>query len=288
MSIRSILVPLDGTVACQPVLELASMLARDLSAHVDAVHVGADAKDAVPLLGEGMSAAIIEEMIQLAEKEAAERAARAGKMFEEVRARYALDLADTPSADGAGSAQLVRLVGREDEVTAVRGRLCDLIVTARAFGDGEASNTMTINAALFETGRPVLIAPPAVPTSIGRKIAVSWNGSAEASRAVSSAMPLLARAEGVVILAAEAGKASLEPAGELARYFAWHGVSAEIRALDASGAQVGEALLGECAAIGADLLVMGAYTHSRMRQLILGGVTRHVLANATLPVLMAH
>jgi len=288
MSIRSILVPLDGTQAAAPALVVACMLARDLTAHVDVVHVGTDAKDAVPLLGEGMSAAIIEEMIQLAEKESAERSESAGKMFEDVRARFALELAETPSADGGASAHLIRLVGREDEVTAIRGRLADLIVMTRPIGDGEASSTMTINAALFETGRPVLIAPPTLPTTIGRKVAVSWNGSAEASRAVSAAMPLLARAEGVVILAAEAGRASAAPAEELACYFAWHGVSAEIRMLEATGAQVGEALLGESTAIGADLLVMGAYTHSRMRQLILGGVTRHVLANATLPVLMAH
>ena len=287
MPIKTILVPIDGTEACRTALDAAFVLGRDLAAHVDVLSIANDPKDAVPLLGEGMSAAIIEEMIELAEAESSERAARAEALFEDACRRHGLSRQDDPPSTGEGSAALTQRIGREDELAAEKGRLADLAVVARPTEQSEPSLAMTINAVLFETGRPVLVAPPTPPDVIGRKIAVSWNGSAESSRAVAAAMPLIARSEGVVILTAESDKTSAEVAPELATYFAWHGVTAETRTLP-GGSQVGEVLLEDCAVIGADLLVMGAYTHSRMRQLILGGVTKHVLGNAQLPVLMAH
>ncbi|NQU56142.1 MAG: universal stress protein [Rhodospirillales bacterium] len=287
MSIKTILVPIDGTETSRTALDVAFMLGRDLPAHVDVLHVATDPKDAVPLLGEGMSAAIIEEMIQLAEREAKERTARAEAMFEDARARNGLAAQATPPAGDEGSTALVQCVGREDVLTAQKGRLVDLVVAARPTAQSDASLAMTINAAIFETGRPVLIAPPNVPETMATKIAISWNGSAEASRAVAAALPLIVRAQKVIIMTAENDKTPSAVAAELAAYLAWHGVSAESHTLP-GGSQVGQVLLEDCKVVGADLLVMGAYTHSRMRQLILGGVTKHVLASADLPVLMTH
>lgn len=287
MSIKTILVPTNGTESSRPALDIAFMVARDLAAHVDVLHVVIEPKDAVPLLGEGMSATIIEDMIQLAEAEASERTGRAEAMFEEARNSHGLAITEKASPGDAGSAALVRRVGREDELTAAKGRLADLIVASRPTEESEATLTMTINAALFETGRPVLIAPPKTLQTIGKKIAILWNGSAEASRAVAAALPLITRCDRVIVMTSENDKTSSEVAPELATYFAWHGVSAETRTLPGRS-QVGEVLLEDCTVVGADMLVMGAYTHSRMRQLILGGATKHVLANAQLPVLMAH
>lgn len=288
MSIRTIMVPVEGTAVARPALQCAFMVARDIGAHVSVVHILADVKEAVPLLGEGMSAAIIEEMIQLAEKDAVEKTAAVTDLFEDYRGRYDLGACDRPPCDDACSASLTTETGHDDEVTAMRGRLADLIVVSRPTEESPSSVSHILNAALFETGRPVLVAPPTQAGDFGRKIVISWNGSAEASRAVSAAMPLIERAEEVVILTADSDKTSSEIAPQLADYFAWRGVTAEIRSLTETGSQVGEALLAECAVIGADMLVMGAYTHSRMRQLILGGVTSHILSTATLPVLMAH
>lgn len=291
MPIKTILTPHNGTKEARPALDVAFTLGRDLGAHVNVLNVTSDPQDAVPLLGEGMSAAIIEEMLQLSERESEERAARASAAFDDACTLYSTAVATEATAGGGASASLERVRGREDEVVAMKGRLTDLIVAARPVGDSQAVSMMTINAALFETGRPVMIAPPSFPAVdgiIGRKVAVSWNGSAEASRAVAAAMPLIARSQGVVVLTANSDKTSSNLAAELAAYFAWHGVAAETKELIASGGHVGETLLDECGVVGADLLVMGAYTHSRMRQLILGGVTRHVLNEAQIPVLMAH
>ncbi len=291
MSIKTILTPHNGTREAHPALDVAFTLGRNLGAHVNVVNVNSDPQDAVPLLGEGMSAAIIEEMLQLSEIESEECADRARAAFGDACDLYSIVPTDVPLSGGGASAALHRVNGREDEVVAKMGRLSDLIVTARPSGDNQAISMMTINAALFETGRPAMIAPPAFATSggvIGRKIAVSWNGSAEASRAVAAALPLIAWADDMVVLSADSDKTTSDVAAELAAYLAWHGIDAKTRRLAASGGHVGAALLAECEAMGADLLVMGAYTHSRMRQLILGGVTHHVLAEAQIPVLMAH
>ncbi len=288
MAIRRILVPMDDSPAAAAALETAVLLARDLVSHVDAVHVRPDPRDAVPLLGEGMSGTMIEEMIDLTEREGAERAARARALFESWCVDHAVPVLEGPPAPDELSAGWIETTGREDEVLVHLGRLADLVVIGRPAADAEASRLLTINAVLFETGRPALVSPPQAPSALGRTVAIAWNGSLEAARAVAAAMPLVARAGTIAVLTAESDRTPAAVAADLATYFAWHGITAATRIVDIGGRAAGAALLAACGEVGADLLVMGAYTHSRLRQLIMGGVTRHVLSEATIPVLMAH
>lgn len=284
MPIRTMLVPLDGSEAAASALKLAFIAAADLQAHVDVLHVSADPRDAVPLLGEGMSGAMIEEMIEMAEAGAREKTATARTMFDTAIAKNKIPVVEGAGVTEGASAAWIEDTGREEEVAVWRGRLSDLIVVGRPTGEADA--TMTLKAVLTETGRPVLVAPPVCPPTIGRKVAVSWNGSREAARAVANALPLIERSGSVVILTADTDRTSVSMAPELAAYLAWHGITAEPRTFTPEGRGVGEALLKECAEANADLLVLGAYTRSRMRQLLMGGVTTHVLAEATVPLLM--
>ncbi len=289
MPIRKIVVPIDGTDATRLSLDTAFQLARDGEAHVEVLHARADPRLAVPLVGEGMSGAMIEELIDLTEKESAVRAAAARDMFERACETSQIPLSDTPPPTGpttGPTAGWIEEVGAEDEVLVRRGRLSDLLVVARPTHHAEAPSVVSFNAAVFESGRPVLVAPTQAVASMGRRVAISWNGSAEAARAVSAAMPLLKRAETVRILNVDADDAAGEGAANLSEFLGWHGVSAEHRAIPAEEGPVGAAIIAACG--DADLLVMGAYTHSRLLQLILGGVTRHVLENSKLPLLMAH
>jgi len=286
MPIKTILVPVDGTDSAKQVLQNALSVCRDLSAHVEVLHVRADSKNAVPLLGEGMSGAMIEEMIDLADKEADTRAEKARAIFDEVVREFQVPIAATPETDGPSVAWVDR-TGREDEVTAQLGRLADLIVVSRPTPETDVSSRMTLNAAIRETGRPVLVVPPLPPKPLGKKIAIAWNGSTEASRAVRLAMPFVETAEEVFIFTAEGGSTRAIAADELAAYLAWHGIRARTRTFEIADRVGGEELLGECGKAGVDLLMMGAYTQSRVRQLIMGGVTKHVLSEATLPVVMA-
>ena len=289
MPIRKIIVPIDGTGATELSLDTAFQLARDLEAHVEVVHARPDPRLAVPLLGEGMSGAMIEELIDLTEKESAARAGAARDMFDRACETGGMALSDTPPTAGpttGPTAGWVEVTGAEDDVLVRRGRLADLLVVARPTEHGDAPSAVSFNAAVFESGRPVLVAPTEAVATVGRRVAISWNGSAEAARAVSAAMPVLKRAESVRILNVDSDDTAGEGAASLTEFLGWHGVSAESRTISADQGPVGAAIIAACG--DADLLVMGAYTHSRLLQLILGGVTRHVLENAKLPLLMAH
>jgi nucleotide-binding universal stress UspA family protein len=164
----------------------------------------------------------------------------------------------------------------------------DIIVLARPGEEWQSPSMVTLESALFESGRPVLIAPPNSPRSLATNIMIAWNRSTEQARATAFAMPLLKRAERVTILTVE-GSTVAGPSGEdLARSLAAHGIAAATMMLPATKANAGETILRKAAELGCDLIVKGAYTQSRLRQMIFGGTTRHILTNANLPVLMAH
>ena len=145
-----------------------------------------------------------------------------------------------------------------------------------------------LEAALFDSGRPVLIAPPSAPRSLATNILIAWNRSTEQARATAFAMPLLKRAERVTILTVESATVAGPSGEDLARSLAAHGIVAATITLASSKANAGDTILKKAAELGCDLIVKGAYTQSRLRQMIFGGTTRHILTKADLPVLMAH
>lgn len=286
MSIKTILVPVDGSRVCRRTLEAALALGRDFAAHVEALHVRSDPRDAVPLLGEGLSGSMVAEMIAMAKEETAGRAERARALFDELRMEAAIALADRPG-DGGASAAFREESGREDDLVARRGRFADLVVVARP-GPVEGGESALLNAALTECGCPVLAVPSEAAAAIGRRVAVAWNGSLEAARAVGAALPFLARAASVRVLLATDDELTEGAIHELVDRLAWHGIGAVARVVEPGPASVGERLLAAAADEESDLLVMGAYTHSRMRELIFGGVTRLMLERAPMPLLMVH
>lgn len=283
MAVRTLLVPVDGSASGRVVLKTALQVAREHDAHVDAVHVRPDPRVGVPLVGEGMSAGMVEELIDLAEKETAARAREARALFEQIQAEHGLPLTADPTGP-APSIAYAEVEGREEEEIARRGRVHDLIVLARPQQRPDGDAAVIFNAALFETGRPVLVAP-IHEGIIGRHVAVAWNGSAEAARAVAAAMDFLNRAETVEVVSADPDKASDVRLKDLVDYLGWHGIAVRPHA-SGEASHAGEAVAHAVAA--ADLVVMGAYSHSRLRQLILGGVTRYMLEHAPQALLMAH
>lgn len=286
--IRTMLAVLADPTSGAAVLETAMAVARDQSCHVEALHVRPDPAQSVPLVGEAMSGAMVDEMMEVAEREGRDTATRVRALFDDFCGRYAIPTDVEPPGPPEVSASYKELVGVEDTLVACRGRVADLVVAARP-GSDDGSALITLNAALMESGRPVLAAPAETPATVGRRVAIAWNGSAEAARAVSVAMPILTRAEAVVALIADDTEAERGiGAADLETHLAWHEVALETRRILPTGAGAGPALLKGAQDARADLLVMGAYTHSRLRQLILGGVTRHILANAPIPVLLSH
>ena len=168
------------------------------------------------------------------------------------------------------------------------GRIFDVIVAGRPGpGRGARPGMATIEAGLFEAGRPVLMAPPSPPQRMGENILIAWNCSTEQARTTALAMPLLQKARRVVVLTVQGGTVPGPTGEQLARYLARNGVASEPITVTPEGRSTGEAILAHAASQNCDLLIKGAYTQSRLRQMMFGGATRHILANATLPVLMA-
>ena len=178
--------------------------------------------------------------------------------------------------------------GLEGQIIGDHGRVFDLVVIGREFGHPWVDWHVMTEAALFESGRPVVIAPEEPGDALGRNIVIAWNNSTETARTVAFAMPLLAGASSVTVVAVRGWGVPGPDADELGRHLVRNGIPASARVIDPEGRSPGEAVLDECATLGADLLVKGAYTQSRIRQLVFGGATRHIMMHARIPVLLAH
>jgi nucleotide-binding universal stress UspA family protein len=169
------------------------------------------------------------------------------------------------------------------------GRVFDVIVMSRSQSNAIGLHDKAIESGLFDSGRPVLIAAPAPPQQIGTNVLVHWNCSTEQARTTALAMPLLRKAERVTVLHVEGGAAVPGPsANQAIQNLLRNGVKAAPMTVGLEGRTTGEAILATAQSLGCDLLIKGAYTQSRLRQMIFGGATRHILAHATLPVLMAN
>jgi len=286
---RTILVPVFGadgdvdTVA----LSAAVAVARQYEAHVEALFVVPDPKDSVLVLGDGLSTLMVEEIIHASETVWMSRARAARGAFDRTLLESGLPLVETPEAEGRASIGWRETVGRADEEVTAAGRLADLIVFAGTAGQHDVQTQQVVEAALLFSGRPVLLAPPGLER-LGDAVAVAWNGKIESARAVAAALPILQRAARVHILTADTTKTAGSQGRRLAAQLAWHGIAATVETIEPGSEAVGAGIQRRAGAFGADLLVMGAYGHSRVREMILGGVTRHILAHPGTAVLMIH
>ena len=286
MPIRKLLLPLTGTAAGEAALTTSLMIARRFNAHVTALHVRVDSRDIAPLAGEGLSGAMIEEMMSATEKESGDRAHAVRSMFERFVARHEVTVSEPRPGLDHPTASFASVTGREEDIVAQQARLADLTVVPHPDAGEDVSSSDALHAVLFDSGRPVLISPQVTPKSIGTRVCLAWNGTAESAASAQAALPWMQQAVAVRILSAEGYQRRGPGAPDLAAYLALHGVNADITIFRSVGSSVGAGLLAAATEFGCDLLSMGAYSHSRLRQLILGGVTRHVLEYSSLPVMM--
>jgi nucleotide-binding universal stress UspA family protein len=258
MAIRKVLLPLISTGAGEAALSTAWTVAQLWNAHMAVLHVQMDLAPAP-----AMSA-----------------------MFQRFTVDHRVKVMEATAGAESATASFLILTGRKLDILPQQARLADLTVVRHPATPEEVSSSDVLHAVLFDSGRPLLIAPQVAPTTVGRRICLGWNGSAESSAAVEAAMPWLQRAEAVRILWAEGYQRHGPQAQELQTHLAMHGVPADLRMFKPIDNIVGAGLLAAAKEFNCDLLAMGAYAHSRLRQQILGGVTRHILEHATLPVMM--
>jgi nucleotide-binding universal stress UspA family protein len=298
MAIRTILAPLSGGSSNEGAIETACRLALRFGAHVEGLHVRADPTDALPLLGQDISTPVAAELIELAEREGVDNAIKARAAFDAAIARHGFALRDKPvgvsrAAAGGATAQLPSAAWRDEvgQPTAIvpqRARLNDLVVLGQSGRVTDKPHSDTLDETVVHGGRPVLLAPARALGPIGEVIAIAWNASPEAARAVSGALPFLVEARAVHILSVGKEDDSLSDA-ELAAYLGWHGVTAVAHhVLPVKGVKTGEALLAAARDQSADLLVMGGYGHAPWREMIFGGATAQIVGTSLLPVLLSH
>jgi nucleotide-binding universal stress UspA family protein len=286
--IKTILIPATGSNADEAAFTSALTVARTFDAHLEFLHIRADAAAiAAAMAADGSGAAVVGGLVAQIEQEARLREEKARASFDRFCESQGLPVAESPTSQPGPTAQWLRAAGDEAYWVGEYGRSADLLLICRPAND-QGVSADTIETAVLDSGRPVLIPPAAPLAGIPETMVIAWKASPEAARAVTAAMPFLCKAKHIlVVTVAEEQGLSDEEGARLATSLRWHGLDASARHLQPDPLGAADTLLAAAAAERA-LVVMGAYGHSRMREWIFGGFTRHVLRDAEIPVLMMH
>lgn len=288
MAYRKILVPLTGTARDAHVLQPAFEVAKAFGSHVAAVFVRPDPSEVLPYLGEGVSAGVVQEIME-ASRVATNRSVDAARtLLAEAAGNAGSPVVDIARAQGGVGASFHIRAGLSVEVVAQEARLSDLVIFDTPADAKNANLRSMLEAALLNGRKPMLLVPHKPSRIVGAKTAIGWDGGAAAAHAVSAAIPLLARAETIEILNVASGPIDIEQMDRLRDYLRLQGLSAAEHGINPGSQGTAAALVDGAVRAGAGLLVIGGYGHSRLRELVLGGVTRHVFANVAMPILMAH
>lgn len=293
MTIRRILVPLSGRHDPEdpasldaPALQAALAVGARHEAHVEVLCVTAapgqpEAEWSAWLPGYG-----IHELIRWTEQENEERRRRAKAAFDRAVAALPVQPPLTDDPASGFSARFTEAAGGIARTVGAAGRLSDLIVTANSRAGWEAPFRPILEASLRGTGRPLLVSPPQPAASFASRVALAWNDSVESARALAAGLELMTAAEQVrVICCRESDSVAPQPE-PLLEYLAAHGVEAEASELEATPRETPGAIVAAAEAAGSDLLVLGAYLHSRAHSLLYGSVTEFVLSDPKLPALL--
>lgn len=276
MAFKDILVYADAAPGAASRLDFAARMAQAHGAHLTALHISAPLYIPVDILGTGVGADV--EQWQQAQRE--KDVAQSRALIAAVRQRLGIDIEERI------------VVGDLETMILDHGRYSDLIVVTQDAAGFDLSQPVSPSTAglVVAAGRPVLVLPATGKDhTAGKHILVAWKACAEATRAVHDALPLLCRADKVTVLSADTGTTGKShiAGADMATHLARHGVKVTVAPITAPDMDVGSVILARAADLNADLIVMGGYGHSRLREMVLGGVTNHVLKNHTIPVFLA-
>ena len=278
---KSILIPFEESKIVESVFASAVLTAQRFASYIEGVYV----QPALPAIASADGFGVVTPaFVEKYEREDNARIRQAQEYFETFMQKH--NISGTRS-DGKAYA-VWQNVGPTDDYVGHLGRLFDLIVLGRPIHGATTPTMHTLEAALFESGRPILIAPPEAPTTIGETISIAWNGSTETARTIAFSKPFLAQAKKVVVVSISEAMVPGPSGTDIARYLSHRGIDATVVDAAANGRNPGQAMLEESMAQGADLMVKGAYTNSRLRQMIFGGATNYILSNTEIPVFMSH
>jgi nucleotide-binding universal stress UspA family protein len=288
MPIKTILTPMTGAKTDGPALEAALSVADLTNAHIQAVFYSSDPNNiALPQLGVGMAPGTLGTLISAAERRVENDRVTARSSYEGWRRTNGISEFEGPARPNEITTNFAEMRGEVSTTLAKTGRVADVICMVQTSETKDGQHSAMVAAALFETGKMVYLAPNGKRVGSIKSIAIGWNGSREAARAVALAMPLLESAETVTVLAGTSDKLTPSDVDAFVTSLKWHGVNVQPRMFVMNGDQVGR-LQAEAMDAGAQILVLGAYSHSRMREFVFGGVTDEIIKGARMLVLMAH
>jgi nucleotide-binding universal stress UspA family protein len=293
MSYRKILAPIFGSSCDRISLQSGLALARQFNAHLETLFVRFDPAQAPQLgfLGGDVSGYSARYFIDAAIKAADDAQSAAAASFAKAVDKSGVDVTDSPSTQNHASAELKVVQGDFADRIEEESRLADLVVFSGEGGELAIERAReALESVLLSGARPVLFVTAGLDgADIGQRIALAFDGSASAAHAVTAALPFIKRAKAVHAFEVTEAPKSSTALMDLKRYLALHGVEVKTHAIDPGTEDTEEALLSAVQKEHCDLLVLGGYGHSRVREFVFGGVTRHVLRCGALPaVLMAH
>jgi len=278
----TILVPFSDDDRAEAALQTAIMIARTFDSHVEGLHAWR-----TPQIIAGEGVVFPSESLARLTDESKQFAASAHQRFDAVIKAENIPYREIGAAANGVSCSWREGEGVESEIIGDYGRLFNVIVMGRNEMGTSVDWKATLEAALFESGRPVILAAAKPPPTVGQHIVIAWNGATETARTIAVAMPVLRKAARVTVLTVEGGFVPGPSAEDVARHLGRNGIDTTTMTAAPGRRSIGDAMVDEAATAGADMLLKGAFTNSRLRQMIFGGATRDIINNSVLPVLMA-
>lgn len=286
--IRRISLLLSGTPSDEGASKAATLIAKRLGASVEGLSIRIDPSELMFRLGEGVAASSVDEIIKAAEKNSDEAAGRGRVSLETAAKAAGLQFFSGPPDTASSGVYAHEVQGPTIDVLTLEMKLTDLAVFGEPGDKAPLDLSVRIEHVMMQLRRPVLLARGTIAPTLGEKMLVPFNGTLEACTALSYAMPIIVKAKSVEILHLAEHAAANRIAANAQRYIRQHGGSAIITEQAPGGKGIGEDIAARANAIGADLIVMGAYGRSRLRELVLGGATRHMIQHSPVPVFLAH
>jgi nucleotide-binding universal stress UspA family protein len=287
MAYKKILAPLAGVSRDASVLASAFAAARPFNAHVVALFVRPDPAEAMPFFGEGVSGSMVQEIVDVAKEAADKASADARATLEEAAKAANAEVLEKPERRDGLTVSFHEERGNFSDRVTLASRVADVIVFGPLKEGDRPGLTEAFESVLLQSGRPVLLAAQTASQSFAQRIAIAWDGSIASAHALTAAMPYIARAASTEFLMVKRPGEEFD-CNEPREYLELHGLSSTARTVDAGSKPIGQVLLDGAAASQADLLVLGGYGHSRLRQLFAGGVTKHVVSHANIPLFLVH
>jgi nucleotide-binding universal stress UspA family protein len=288
VTINTILAPLYDDALDTIVLDAAAKLAVKFGAHLETLLMRASIDVTEGLISDRIDARHYRPLLDALAHQIARDERVKKEKFEKVVSDAGIVFSNEPSMTNKPSASWRVNTDDPAEVLARYGGAFDLIIAGHPSLSAETSKSSHIlDAAVFNTARPVLLTSKEITPTVGEVILLAWNRGIPAGRALICAHPFMEKAKRVVILTIMTGAKQGPEPEDIAKNLAWHNISAEVKRVPPSSRSVAEIIAHEAQAIHADLLVMGAYSQSRIRERVLGGVTTAIMSRAQLPVLMA-